>query len=226
QHPTVQGGGCLGRLAAVLQVLGDHRGGERDQPGPQQQVQIQQQQRPVHLDDLGEDPMVVEPDDPDGQEADQVGDIAGPLGPQGVRERLALAELWGADVDDQQGDGDGEPAVAEGLQPRGGHDPNRPGRARHRPTPSPWVAGPCVTSACRTGCVRAGPRTWRTISASSSAPRPYRAIPAATSLPGNRAPWVRPAGRERWGCWTSRLGLLASTGSHASTSKPGGRSST
>src|SRR4029453_383757 len=159
-------------------------------------------------------PMVVEPDHPDGQEADQVGEVGGPVLPQGVGEPLALLELWGVELEDQQGDGDGEHAVAEGLQAGGGHGPNHPGRARPWPTPPPWVAAPVVPAGCRTGCVRAGPLTWRMISASSSAPRAYRMIPAATSLPGSPAASVLPAGREGWGGGPPPVACLLS---HATT---------
>ncbi len=44
-------------------------------------------------------------------------EVAGPQVPQGLGEALAGARLGWAQLEHQQGDGDGEHAVAEGLQP-------------------------------------------------------------------------------------------------------------
>jgi hypothetical protein len=95
EHGAVEGDRGPGVLAALAQELGHHRGRERDQCRPQQHDQVEDQQRAVHLDHLGEDAVMVEPDHPDGQEAHQVGDVARPLPQQGMGQRLALAHLGG-----------------------------------------------------------------------------------------------------------------------------------
>jgi hypothetical protein len=69
--------------------------GEWNERGPQQQVEVEQQQRPVDPRGLLEESMMVEPDHADGQKAHQVGDVAGPLRPQGVGEPLIFVDLWG-----------------------------------------------------------------------------------------------------------------------------------
>jgi hypothetical protein len=82
-------------------MLGQDGGGKRQQRCPQQHVEVEHQQRPVHLHHLLQDPVVVEPDHPDGDKADQVGDIAGPLLPQGRGEAFAGLEPGWAQLDDQ-----------------------------------------------------------------------------------------------------------------------------
>jgi hypothetical protein len=54
-------------------VFGDNCCGERDEHRPQQQVEVEQQQRSIDPRHLLEDPMMVEPDHADGQETHQVG---------------------------------------------------------------------------------------------------------------------------------------------------------
>ena len=58
-------------------------------------VEVEQQQRSVDPRHLLEDPMMVEPDHADGQETHQVGDVAGPLRPEGVGKPLTFVDLWG-----------------------------------------------------------------------------------------------------------------------------------
>jgi hypothetical protein len=96
-------------------VLGDQRGREGDGHNPHQQEEVTHEQRPVHLRYLGQQGVVVHPHDPDGQEADHVGEVVRPV----VSEHPG-AEPLSADrqqVEDEDRDGDGEHAVAERLGP-------------------------------------------------------------------------------------------------------------
>jgi len=55
----------------------------------------------------------------DREEADRVGGVRGPRLEQRVGQRAAA--LVDADLDDEEGRGDGEDPVAERLEPRGAH---------------------------------------------------------------------------------------------------------
>ena len=71
--------------AAACEVVGHQRGRERNRHDAHQQEQVQHQDGPVHLGDLGHHRVVIQPHDPDGQEADRVGGVLRPR--QGQRMR-------------------------------------------------------------------------------------------------------------------------------------------
>jgi len=63
--------------------------------------------------------VVVDPDDADGDEAESEAEERGPLVAEGAGKRFAAGEMRYSDFEDEQGDGDGEDAVAEGLEAYG-----------------------------------------------------------------------------------------------------------
>ena len=115
QRGAVGEGGGLEVAAAELG--GDQAGRERDEGHHHQEADVDEEEEPVDVPDLREDPVMVDPDDADGQETDGVGGVAGP----DVQEPAAQVAGAGPDVEDEEGGGDGEDAVAERLEPRGGH---------------------------------------------------------------------------------------------------------
>jgi len=60
--------------------------------------------------------VVVDPDDPDGEEADDVGREGGPVAHKLPCQR-PMSRSWYRQVEGEKGDRDGEDAVAERLQP-------------------------------------------------------------------------------------------------------------
>src|SRR5262249_61411241 len=78
--------------------------------------------------------VVVDPQDPDGEEADHIGEVVRPRVQQLVGERAAARRLQS---EDQQGDCHSEHAVAERLHAPGGHDSPYWGEAGgRRPSPA------------------------------------------------------------------------------------------
>ena len=61
--------------------------------------------------------VVVDPDDPDGQETDHVCGIARPLVGQGRQQSLPRFHVWHLDLQDEERDGDGHDPVGERFQP-------------------------------------------------------------------------------------------------------------
>jgi hypothetical protein len=59
--------------AAIAKVLGDQRGRPGDERDPEQEVEIEEEQGAMDALDPPQDPVVVDPDDPDREERDQVG---------------------------------------------------------------------------------------------------------------------------------------------------------
>ena len=57
-------------------------------------------------------PVVLDPDDPDGHERNQVRGIRRPL----LQQLMTQVVVWARQVEHQQGQGDGEDAVDQGLQ--------------------------------------------------------------------------------------------------------------
>jgi hypothetical protein len=101
----------------AVQFLPHYLRWERYKGDHQQEHQVQHEEAVVRGADAPEHLMVIEPQDPDQREADDEGDVAGPLLGQSVGERTAL--LVHADLDDQERDGDGKHAIGEGLEPAG-----------------------------------------------------------------------------------------------------------
>ena len=111
-------------------------GGERDHGGRQQHGEVGEQDGAVDEANLVEDGVVVDPDDPDDQEADQVGQIRRPLVSEG-RGKPTLPQFLArgdAEVEDEQCDGDGEDSIAERPDPLAAHQ-----SGGSRPIRSPLV---------------------------------------------------------------------------------------
>ncbi|GAA3110723.1 hypothetical protein GCM10017687_24090 [Streptomyces echinatus] len=85
----------------------------------------------VHEPDPDEGLVVVEPDHRDVSEGGEIPQVGGPLGQQGMAEAARPVCRVGQ-TEDQQGDGDGEHTVAEGLGAAGvgAGEPAEPG-VRH-----------------------------------------------------------------------------------------------
>ncbi len=136
EYALVDGGGQRGIVVACAQVGGDGGRGERDGDHEEQQQQVEEQQRPVDLGEVLEQRVMVDPDDADGGEADRVGGEGGPVIAKLVSQRLVTGTRSGhRQVQGQQGDGHGEDAVAERLEPSAVHGtswlsalPGRPDR--------------------------------------------------------------------------------------------------
>ena len=102
----------------LVDVFGDQPGGEREERDEQEQQQVQPHEGGVGpLEVLG-DRVVREPGRADGGEAGHVGQVGGPQAADRAPQ-IPAGVAADPDVQDQQGDGDGEDAVAEGLQPPG-----------------------------------------------------------------------------------------------------------
>jgi hypothetical protein len=102
--------------AVLADVVREQPGGERQERDDEEQHQVQAHECGVGALEVLGDRVVPEPGRADGGEADHIGQVRGPQ----IRDRAqqVLAGVGGdRDIEDQQGDGDGEHAVAEGLQP-------------------------------------------------------------------------------------------------------------
>jgi len=86
----------------------------RDEDDRHQQEKVEIEQPAIDAVEMAEDRMVVQPHDPDHHEADCIGRERWPSFAQLVRQRAVVARL--GDGQDQQSDGNGKDAVAEGLQ--------------------------------------------------------------------------------------------------------------
>jgi hypothetical protein len=121
EHALVDGHGQRGVRVVRAQVGRGGGGGEGDRDREEQQQQVDEQQRPVDLGEVLEQRVVVDPDDADGKEADGVGRVGRPLMAQQGGQRLAVARSGDGQVQGEQGDGHGEHAVAERLEPSALH---------------------------------------------------------------------------------------------------------
>ena len=110
---------CKPRFDANSEQVGrGDRGGEREERDEQQEHQVQPHEVGVGgLDESGE-VAVGDPDPADEGEADEVAQVPGPV----MFESLQQCFVAGRHVQfqDEQGDGDREDAVGEGLQTVGG----------------------------------------------------------------------------------------------------------
>jgi hypothetical protein len=114
RHPVDRDRDTLGLVLA--DVVGQQPGGEREKGDHKQQQQVQPDEPGVGALKIFGDRGVLQPYGPDGREAGHIGQIRGPQ--VGDRAEEIFARVGGNhDVEDEQGDGDGEHAVAEGLQP-------------------------------------------------------------------------------------------------------------
>jgi len=102
------------------QVGGDDRGGERQERDEQQEHQVQAHEVGVGgLDEAGQ-VAVRDPHPADEGEADEVAQVPGPLMFQALHQWLVPGRY--VEFQDEQGDGDREDAVGEGLQTAGGQE--------------------------------------------------------------------------------------------------------
>jgi hypothetical protein len=90
--------------AALLHVRGHQPGGERQHPDAHQQQEVEEQDRAVGLAQAADHHVVVDPDDPDGQERDDVGDVHLPLADQATGQALVLLQVGQLDVEHEQRD--------------------------------------------------------------------------------------------------------------------------
>src|SRR5215472_1827859 len=157
--------------------------GERKERHDHQQQRVEQQYDPVGSADVVEHDMVVGPYLPDEQECEGVGEVGRPEHGQPTQQVRVVSGR--PDLQDEQGDGDGEDGIAERDQP-----PRRPvhrwgvvschasGRSRrrerthptdHRSDPSPahwWCHNPAsVLVRVEPGPRRGGSRCWGCIAA-------------------------------------------------------------
>ena len=130
--------------AVLADVVREQPGGEREERDEQEQQQVQPDERGVGAIEVLGDRVVRQPGRADGGEADHVGQVRGPQVDDRAQQVL-LGVGGDRDVEDQLGDGDGEHAVAEGLQPPGTETPAPRLRRRflsaHRPDSNPRVSG-------------------------------------------------------------------------------------
>ena len=131
------------RAVAGADVRREQPRRERDERDAEQEEDVDEEERPVDAAQLPQDGVVVDPDDPDRQEADGVADVRRPQPRELVREAV-LAELRHLDVEDEQRRGDREDAVGERLEPRGAQ------RIASRPTVRPGGSSRSFSSASST----------------------------------------------------------------------------
>src|SRR5271167_1657459 len=98
------------------QVVSHGGGGERDRHHEQQQHEVQEQQRPVHRLYGPDQRVVVDPDDADGEEADQVGDEGRPFVVELV-DQAPVSRPGHGEIEREQRDRHGDDAVAERFEP-------------------------------------------------------------------------------------------------------------
>src|SRR5450755_4132565 len=109
-------GGQRGVMSAGLEVGGDRGRREGDRHHEEQQQQVKEQERPVDLGEVLEQGMMINPDNPDGREADRVSGEGGPVTEKLVSQRLVTGTRSGhRQVQGQDRDRYGEDAVAERL---------------------------------------------------------------------------------------------------------------
>src|SRR5262249_44457831 len=112
---VVESGGSA-RVCA-REVGGEHSGGEGHNCDSEQQQQVDEEQPMIGAVDVGEDAVVVDPNDSGEEEAQQKCEVRRPLAQQLPRE-LSLRDRRDLDLEDQQRDGDGVYAVREGFDAR------------------------------------------------------------------------------------------------------------
>lgn len=101
-------------MVPVAHSGGDDGSGEREQRSDKQQPEVGADQADIDASYTGEEVMVVHPDGADVEERSQQRQVGLPLGCQGVQEGPP-ATGRGLEIEDQQGERDGEHPVAERL---------------------------------------------------------------------------------------------------------------
>lgn len=109
--------GADGGVVSVSKGFCQNRGRERYEPDDHELQEVDQQRAVVHAHDVVVHLVVVQPNRPDGEEADRVGDIRGPQVQQTPGERGS--RRWRLDLQDQQGNRDGEDRIAKEDQALG-----------------------------------------------------------------------------------------------------------
>ena len=140
---------CEVLAVAFAQVSGDQVRAERKHADPQQQQQVQHQDRVIRAPEPADHRVMVDPDDPDRDERSDVRGICRPLVRQLVAERVARAGRWNLDVQNQQRDRHRDHPVGEGLEPVRAHAPGfaAPPDAPVGAVPQPISRSAAVTSA-------------------------------------------------------------------------------
>src|SRR5204863_2604040 len=103
-------------------VLRDEARREREERDAQKQADVRDEEAPVGPLDLTHDRVVVDPHDPDRDEARRIRGVGRPDVHEALAEVRRVAYDLRVDVQDQQRGGDREYAVREGLEPRGAHE--------------------------------------------------------------------------------------------------------
>jgi hypothetical protein len=120
ERAAVDGGGHV--FPVTLLEVGGHQPGRKGQHGDaHQQQQVEEQDRPVGLAQAPDHHVVVDPDDPDGQERDHVGHVHLPLADQSAEQALTWLEIGQLDIEHQQRDRHRENAVGERFEPVRAH---------------------------------------------------------------------------------------------------------
>jgi hypothetical protein len=104
------------RIRIGAQILAEDRCWERHGRDAQQEQQVQEQQRPIHFAEEVEQRVVVDPNDADGEEADRVHGVRGPLAQQGRRQAVLVGRRH-AQLEHQQRGGNAEHTITEGFEP-------------------------------------------------------------------------------------------------------------
>jgi hypothetical protein len=107
------------RVPLLLQEVAGHQCGREGQHHDgHQQDDVEQQDRAVDGSEPAQRRMVVDPDDPDGEERHDVCREVRPLLPEPVGQRRALLRLGHSQVDHQQGDRHRDHPVGERFETR------------------------------------------------------------------------------------------------------------
>ena len=102
-------------LTGVVEVLAENGSGERQEGNAHEEEHVEHQEDMVSADEKLEEPVVIGPVDADHQEAQGVGAVGRPEIPERVGETLSALQMRNADLNNEQGDGDGEDAIAESF---------------------------------------------------------------------------------------------------------------
>ena len=109
------GGGALARLA---EIGGEDSGGKRNGSDAEKEKKIENEEQIIGTLDVGEEAVMIDPHDADEGEADDEGNVKGPVGEELAAQRRG-ARRGDLDIEDQKRDGDGENAVGEGFDASG-----------------------------------------------------------------------------------------------------------
>jgi len=151
RHAMEDDGGALPVSGA--EGGGQNGGGEGQERDVHQQHGVEEQHRPVGAADVVEHDVMVGPHLPDEQEGDGIGQVGRPQCGEAVEQVPGV--LRRADLQDEQGDGDGKDRIAKEDEPGGiafGAEPaarsgrvvgrggrcNRTEPADHRASSGPW----------------------------------------------------------------------------------------